>query len=237
MSLNWRLAVVEALDRYTLRHTTVQIDRALFLEEEQVNIVNSTKSLGKTPGQTISRVLQELRDDGVLFFSSSGRYSLCNRTLDVLSEELPDDVLDDAIVKGNLLLNDIQVYDINAQVRIRQGVRALRRATLSNYGTTCALCDIRDRPLLVTSHIARWADQPEARGLLGNTICFCSFHDRLFEHGFFSFDDELKVIRQPNIASKCINEWLNNCTFQFRLPSIEPSRIYLKAHRKRSGLG
>jgi hypothetical protein len=72
LSLNWKTAVREALGRYSERHTTVQIDRAIFLDEEQLNIVNATESSGKTPGQTISRVLQELRDEGVLFFSSSG---------------------------------------------------------------------------------------------------------------------------------------------------------------------
>jgi len=52
-------------------------------------------------------------------------------------------------------------------------MNALRKKTLANYRESCALCDVNDKGLLVSSHIARWADQPEARGLLSNTICLC----------------------------------------------------------------
>ena len=236
MNLDWKTAVKEALLRYSVRHATVQIDRTKFLAEEQKIIIESTASSGKTPSQTISRVLQELRDEGLLFFSSSGRYALRDRPLDISFEEVPDDILDDAISKGNLLFKDVDTSDIVAQARIRQGMGALRKATLANYQQTCALCDIRESPLLVTSHIARWADQSEARGFLVNTICFCSFHDRLFEEGFFSLDDELQIIRRPKIASKCITDWLTRSTSKFRRGPIEPSRVYLQAHRKRTGL-
>jgi hypothetical protein len=235
MSAIWKVAVKEALEAYSTRHNTIQIERTRFLQEEQANIVSMTKSQGKTPGQTISRVLQELRDEGVLFFSSSGCYSLCDRKLDVSLEELPEDLLDAAVLKGNLLLKDVPVSESRSVARIRQGVGALRRATLSNYQTTCALCDIQEESLLITSHINRWADNIETRGLLTNTICFCSFHDRLFENGFFSLNDDYGLIRSPDIRSECINSWLDNCTFKFRSPLIEPSPVFLKVHRNRCG--
>ena len=235
MSKDWKITVKNALWRYSDRHRTIQIDRANFLEEEQENIVELTGSAGRTPGQTISRVLQELRDDGVLFFSNSGRYALRNRPLDISIEDAPADILDDAVASGTLLLKDVETTDNVARVRIRQGMNALRKATLLNYQETCALCDIQDTSLLVTSHIARWSDQVEARGLLANTICFCSFHDRLFEFGYFSLDSDLKVIRKADISSRCINTWLDDCTFKFGHSSVVPSEKYLAAHRHRTG--
>lgn len=235
MNSSWKTAVKESLERYSTRNRTIQIDRGKFLQEEQLHIINATGSTGRTPGQTISRVLQELRDEGILFFSNSGRYYLSDRYLDVSQEELPEDILNDAVTKGNLLLKDVQVSETAAYARIRKGVGALRKATLSNYRTTCALCDIQEMSLLVTSHINRWADEIETRGLLTNTICFCSFHDRLFEIGFFSLDDDFNVIKRPNIHSLCITKWLDDCTCSFQHPSIEPSRVYLKKHRQRCG--
>lgn len=235
MNTDWKTAVRKALRAYSDRHATVQIDRANFLNEEQENIVHSTGTMGKTPSQTISRVLQELRDDGVLFFSSSGRYALRDRPLDASVEDAPEDILEDAVIAGNLRFKDVETSDSIAQVRIRQGMGALRKATLSNYRKTCALCDIQDTSLLVTSHISRWSDEVEARGLLANTICFCSFHDRLFELGYFSLADSFEVIQRPNILSSCVQTWLNDCTFKFSHSSIMPSARYLAAHRRRTG--
>ena len=234
--MNWKEAVKISLENYSLRHGTIQIDRRKFLDEEQQRIVNLSNSNGKTPSQTISRVLQELRDQGLLFFSSAGRYVLTDKKLDVLAEDAPDDVLDRAAIQGNLVLKDVAVSDKSGQSRLRRGIGALRRATLSNYCQTCALCDIKERSLLVTSHVARWADRPEARGLLSNTICFCSFHDSLFENGFFSLDDHCQLIARHNIDSKCISIWLKTCTFRFRLPTIAPAVAYLQEHRERVDL-
>ena len=163
MSSIWKDAVKNALTQYSQRHATSQVDRAKFLEEEQARIIFRTKSSGKTPGQTISRVFQELRDEGFLFFSSSGRYVVNNIDLDAAAEETPEDVLENAAQNGKLVLRDVQTSDEVGQRRLRQGVMALRRATLANYRHTCALCDIKESALLVTSHIARWADNPAAR--------------------------------------------------------------------------
>ena len=64
MTASWKSAVVTALQRYSKRHASPQIDRAAFLREELVAMIAATTSAGRTPAQTVSRVLQELRDEG-----------------------------------------------------------------------------------------------------------------------------------------------------------------------------
>ena len=236
MSSIWRQAVLEALGRYSKRHVSTQVDRRKLLQEEQDRIVQRAKSVGKTPGQTISRVLQELRDEKLLFFSKSGCYVLNNATLDLAIEDAPLDVVENAVANGKLLLRDVKTSDRVGSSRVRQGVDVLRRATLANYQHRCALCDIQERSLLVTSHIARWADRPEARGLLSNTICFCSFHDRLFEYGYFALDNHCRVVRRDGIDSKSPLTWLDKCTLPFQTPPIPPSSEFLQDHRIRTGV-
>ncbi len=236
MSSIWKVAVTEALDRYSLRHATVQIDRKKLLAEEQAQIVLRVRSIGKTPGQTISRILQELRDAKFLYFSDAGRYVLNNYPLDMAAEDAPVDVVENAVANGKLVLRDVDASDEIGKSRIRQGVAALRRATLANYRHTCALCDIQEKALLVTSHVARWADRPEARGVLSNTICFYSFHDRLFENGYFALDKHCKVIRRGGIKSISILTWLDACTQEFQTPLISPSQLFLQEHRIRTGV-
>ena len=237
MQLTWQQAVKAGLVRYATKNSTVQIERNRFLKQELPRIIVDTASVGKTPSQTVSRILQELRDEGFLFFSSTGLYTLNQVVINASSEDFPDDVLENAIEKGFLELPDVVTSSDDAVVRIRRGMSALRKKTLSNYSDSCALCDVNDPGLLVASHIARWADHPEARGLLSNTICFCTLHDKLFENGYFSMNDELELIWKSPQTIKVIDIWRQQCTVNFKFPQIiNPALTFINEHRIRVGL-
>lgn len=200
-------------------------------------MIAATTSVGRTPAQTVSRVLQELRDEGRLFFSAAGVYVLNGAAIDAVSEDFPEDVLDHAALSGTLVLRDVAAFDALRQIRIRRGMAALLRTTLRNYSGRCALCDIDDAPLLVTSHIARWADRPDARGQLANVICLCRIHDPLFELGYFVLSDKLEVMWRPTISSAAIRTLAARCTGAFRPPLQQaPAAQYLQDHRSRVGL-
>lgn len=237
MSLTWKAAILLALQNYSVKNSTVKVVRQKFIAEEMTNIIEKTGRSGKTPAQTISRVLQELRDEGILFFSSnSGEYILNNVKIDASAEDFPEDALENAIANDCLTLSDVETASAIAVSRIRMGVATLRKKTLLNYRSCCALCDIDDARLLVTSHIARWADNPEAQGLLSNTICFCTLHDKLFENGYFSFEDNFSVIWKETQKSKTIEIWKNSCTEKFKLPVYKnPSSVFIHQHRLRTG--
>ena len=66
MTATWKSAVLSALQRYSRRHGSLQIERGAFLSEELPAMIAQTTSAGRTPAQTVSRVLQELRDEGRL---------------------------------------------------------------------------------------------------------------------------------------------------------------------------
>ena len=237
MQVTWKQAVKTALERYAAKNTTIQIERGSFLQQELSRIVADTSSAGQTPSQTISRVLQELRDDGFLFFSSTGLYTLNQVAISASNEDFPDDVLENAIDEGRLELSDVETSSEVAIGRIRRGMFALRKKTLHNYRDSCALCDVNDSKLLVASHIARWADHPEARGLLSNTICFCTLHDKLFEVGYFSMNNKLELIWKTPQPIKVLDIWREQCTVKFKLPqSIKPALEFIGLHRARIGL-
>lgn len=237
MSLTWQQAVKSGLMRYAAQNSTVQIERDRFLQQELSRIVADTASVGKTPSQTISRVLQELRDAGFLFFSNTGLYTLNQVAISATNEDLPDDVLENAVEERLLVLSDVETSSDVAVSRIRRGMSALRRRTISNYRGSCALCDADDAGLLVASHIARWADHPEARGLLSNTICFCTLHDKLFENGYFAMNDRLELIWKTPQTIKVIDIWRQQCTVNFKFPqSTKPAPTFINEHRARVGL-
>ena len=76
MPLSWRDAVVQALIRQATVHQSSSIHRRELIVEQLERIVTDTQSDGSTPEQTLSRVLQELRDSGEINFLDHGRYDV-----------------------------------------------------------------------------------------------------------------------------------------------------------------
>jgi hypothetical protein len=182
-------------------------------------------------------VLQELRDEGNLFFSDAGVYVLSGAKIDAVGKDFPEDVLDHAVRLDRLYIGDVAAFDAVGQARVRRGMAAVRRGTLLHYRGRCALCDVADARLLVASHIARWADRPNARGLLTNVMCLCRLHDPLFELGYFALSDALAVRWRPAILSDSIRRFADACAGPFQPPARQaPAFAYLQEHRARVGL-
>ena len=71
---SWSEAVADAIRRHVLRTGSTLFDRQTLIDAEGPRILIETASGGATPWQTLSRVLQELRDAGVLEFVGAGTY-------------------------------------------------------------------------------------------------------------------------------------------------------------------
>ena len=71
----WRIAVMEAIERVCSRRQSKIFDRQTLIEEELGQIIRDTKTEGATPRQTLSRVLQQLREQGdIKFLDRRGTY-------------------------------------------------------------------------------------------------------------------------------------------------------------------
>ncbi len=77
----------------------------------------------------------------------------------------------------------------------------LRARVMANYLYSCAFCGLRSRLpaqnsyLLVASHILPWAEATShARLEPTNGLALCAIHDRAFEWGFLSVDEDLRVV-------------------------------------------
>jgi hypothetical protein len=229
----WCEAVLSALHRQASKNDNAIITRQQLLDEELPMIISETNSKGVTPEQTLSRTLQELRDDKQLYFFGDGSYLLLSYPLDIDKVDLPDDVVDAAIEDGDLKFKNVSTSDDQVLARRRKGQARIRQLTLDNYGHQCALCDVNIDSLLVASHIVRWADDIEARGDLTNIICLCCFHDALFEQGYIYLTNDYEV-RMKSSSSKTVTLNLNVIS-GFRLPKDFPPELdYLQQHRRRT---
>ena len=102
--------------------------------------------------------------------------------IDAESADLADGALDDLIRNGRLRIGIVPTNSPQALVRRRRGMQRLRKLTLENYGTRCAVCDILEPEMLVTSHVVGWAAAPDHQGKLSNVICLCRIHDAVTVH-------------------------------------------------------
>lgn len=169
--LNWKEAVWQASKR--LKAKRKAITRQALIDQELQTIIQQVESKGATPAQTLSRVLQELRDDGVLIFDSRGQYSI--------SYGIEDDNVETAIATEAQRLQ---------ACRIGQG--SFRRKLEQRWNGSCPLTNISERALLRASHIIPWnrCESAAERLSVDNGLLLSALWDAAFDKGLVAFDDD-----------------------------------------------
>lgn len=81
-----------------------------------------------------------------------------------------------------------------ASVSVRLFQSFFRRAVLASYESTCCVCGLDIRPLLVASHIKSWALDESTRTDPENGLCLCAIHDRAFDRGLIGVSEDLRVL-------------------------------------------
>jgi hypothetical protein len=74
--VDWKSSVLASIMRLSRRKGCDLFTRQELIEEELTQVADEVGSVGATPAQTMSRILQELRVDGVISFESPGVYRL-----------------------------------------------------------------------------------------------------------------------------------------------------------------
>jgi putative restriction endonuclease len=85
-----------------------------------------------------------------------------------------------------------------------------RRLVLASYDNKCALTGIDAKELLVASHIVPWSRDASIRTAPSNGICLNALHDRAFDQGLITFDDECRVAyskRIPKVAREALESF------------------------------
>jgi hypothetical protein len=82
-----------------------------------------------------------------------------------------------------------------------------RNAVLTAYDTRCALTGIAHPELLTASHIIPWHTDPKRRADPRNGLCLNPLHDRAFDRGLMTFDEQLCVVFSPAIHEAQLPPW------------------------------
>lgn len=100
--LSWSVAVEAAVRRHVAKTGSRLFTRQALMDSELDAIVADTGSAGATPHQTLSRELQQLRDNGVIEFIDFGTYRL---------RELPLAPAEPGTSKGVFVVGSHSIYE------------------------------------------------------------------------------------------------------------------------------
>ena len=138
--------------------------------------------------------------------------------------------LENEITEEEKGLNNGQ--DILRLIKTRVGQSKLRKKLLVNYESKCALCQITEKSLLITSHIKPWSKcSPIEKVDLKNAILLCRLHDGMFDKGLISLENDFQILFQDksNLELQGIST-----NIKFREPIRDsPKNEYLEFHRKK----
>lgn len=125
-----------------------------------------------------------------------------------------------------------------ASVKIRRGQRFFRQAVLNAYDGRCAVTGMAIRELLVASHIIPWKEANQHRLDPQNGIALNALHDRAFDLGLITFDEDLRMVCRTELRDHYDNDTV---AYHFRsyegraliVPpdSLGPKAEYLEWHR------
>ena len=180
------------------------------LSETTPEIKALANLMDRTPGSVSMKLCNFASLDPVIF--ESGRKGLANvskkdREIWAWHLKYPDDFqtisqhLLDNISQDDVLSSD----DINTQhalkntekltlVKTRIGQSVFRKMVLENYGLQCCFSGTDIPQLLVASHIIPWAKNSEIRLNPKNGLCLSSIHDRAFDQGFWTINENFEIV-------------------------------------------
>lgn len=119
--------------------------------------------------------------------------------------------------------------EIVIKQRVNQGV--FRDRLLERYDQ-CCLCNIVNRDLLVASHIKPWSECAPAEKLdVDNGFLMCPNHDKIFDKGYISFDDNGLIMISSEVSRE--EQTILNISKMTRIELSEGNRRYLKYHREK----
>lgn len=124
-------------------------------------------------------------------------------------------------------------------VNMRLNQSIFRRIVLANYDNQCCITGIDKSELLVAGHIVQWSQDKKNRLNPKNGLLLNALHDRAFEHGLITIDDEYRVkvssVLKRNDAVKSIRQ--NFLLYEGKsiiLPKkFLPDKEFLRIHNDR----
>jgi len=121
----------------------------------------------------------------------------------------------------------------------RRAQRFFRETVLASYNYRCAVSGIDKPALLNASHIIPWSEEKERRADPRNGISLSTLHDRAFDRGLITFDEQLGLVASSSLKNGNPNKVIRAAILEFEGKPLEtaerfnPDPVALNFHRER----
>ncbi len=121
--------------------------------------------------------------------------------------------------------------EILTKQRIGQGY--FRQKLIERDGG-CLICGLRNKNLLLASHIKPWSecDSKEEKLNPNNGLLLCAIHDKLFDKGLITFDEQGHIIISQSVSPQ--DQKILGIDEDFSLNMNEEMKSYMKWHKEDS---
>lgn len=129
-------------------------------------------------------------------------------------------------------LNNINIEgkEREAIVKVRINQSVFRERLMDKYGK-CCLCGVMERDFLIASHIKPWSVCADKEKIdVNNGLLLCPNHDKLFDKGYISFDDNGRVMLSDKLHKT--DSIFMNINDEMHIDLTAENRKYMGYHRK-----
>lgn len=124
---------------------------------------------------------------------------------------------------------DLKGYEREAVIKARINQSGFRKNLIKKYGR-CCLCGVESPELLLASHIKPWKDSNEdEKGSTSNGLLLCPNHDKLFDRGLISFNDDGTILISEQLSEN--DRMFMNVSINMRIQVDPDARKNLAFHR------
>ncbi|EKF66460.1 putative restriction endonuclease [Serratia plymuthica A30] len=222
------------------------------LHSKNPDIIHFAKLIGRTPSALAMKLVNLASLDP--FITESGRSGLkgasnadralwqemshdteafnqqCQLAMEHLEEETVTLALDESP-------KDFSGSERISTVKTRVDQNLFRKNVLEVYEYRCCVTGLEEPALLVASHILPWSHSIEQRLNPSNGLCLSSLHDKVFDRGLITFNENFELVLSPQLkklkSSICVENFKKYEGKKLRLPlSYLPNQEHVAFHRK-----
>lgn len=98
--------------------------------------------------------------------------------------------------------------DKEQQTKIRIGQYFFRMSVLMSYGNACCITGLKNKEMLVASHIKPWSvsDIKKERTNPSNGLCLNAMHDKAFDRGLITIDKNYRIVNSRFIKDAVMDD-------------------------------
>ncbi len=194
------------------------------LHSKNPDIIHFAKLIGRTPSALAMKLVNLASLDP--FITESGRSGLkgasnadralwqemshdadtfnqqCQLAMDHLRESVTPELDENP--------KDFSGSERISTVKTRVDQNLFRKNVLEIYEYRCCVTGLEEPALLVASHILPWSHSIEQRLNPSNGLCLSSLHDKAFDRGLITFNEDFELVLSPQLKRLKSNVYTEN---------------------------